>query len=114
MYIKADSKKDFGKIVIVLLVLCNTLFQFGSLCFIGQRVTSASEDLMEATYECNWYKRDRKFKQMLLIIREMCKRKIEFGVLSLSFSHVNFKEVTKIIYDSFNTLSAAVKSHLGR
>ena len=89
--------KDFGRILTAFMMAYWPLFQFGVLCFIGQRVTSASEDLMDATYDCEWHKRDLKFKKMLLIVREVCKQKVEFGVLSMAFSHENFKNVSSEI-----------------
>ena len=116
--------KDFGRLLMSFVLAFWPLLQFGVLCFLGQNVTSASEDLMDATYDCEWHQRDPKFKKILLIIREMCRQKVEFGALSMSFSHENFKNVSCMfhfiliyelnqqvmacIYNSYTTLSESV------
>ena len=88
---------DFARLLIAFIMLYLALFQFGVLCFLGQRVTCAADDLLDASYNCSWYSKDRRFKKMLMIIREMCQHKIEFGVYSFAFSHENFKNVRRCV-----------------
>lgn len=107
------------------------LGQFGILCLFGQRVRSLSDDLMAASYECQWYNQSKSFKKSLIILRSACAVPIEFGVLNTRFTHGSFYEVrivTKsilknnylllqvitVVYQSFNTLSRAASSRKWR
>ena len=102
--------KDFSRLLMAFVLSYAPLFQFGLLCFIGQRLISASEALMDATYNCEWHQRDRSFRRTLIIIREMCMQKFEFGVLSMSFSHENFKNVN--FFDFLRTnINASLKGY---
>ena len=105
-------EENFVRLFIAVAFIGMSSFQFGVLCIVGQRVTSVSEDLMNATYDSALTDKDIRFKKMLLIVREFSRQPIPFGVLSIKFSHENFKHVMDSIYNSYNNLSSAVKPQI--
>lgn len=97
-----DGRMDFAKQFFAIGLLILTLFQFGLLCFVGQRVISASSDLLDATYECAWFSQSLRIKKMLVIVRIVCHREISFGFLSLSFSCESVKDVRNFMNKKFS------------
>lgn len=79
----------FSTFIIASLVVA----QFGILCWFGQRIKSLSNDLMDASYDCQWYTQSKSFKKSLMILRAACLQPIEFCVLNKSFSNETFYEV---------------------
>lgn len=78
--------------------LCMTLglFQFGTLCYFGQRLTSKSADLMMSSYECEWYTQTRSFKKTLRVLRTVAQRELKINAGKFDFSHGCFYEVTSV------------------
>lgn len=71
-------------------------FQFGTICYYGQRVTSQSEELLNASYNCEWYNQSKRFKSTLIVLRYVCQRDLALGVGKTRFSLGTFYEVTKV------------------
>lgn len=68
-------------------------FQFGTICYFSQRLTSRAVDLLNASYECSWYSQTPRFKSMLLILRSVCYNEIKICIGGKSFSHETFYKV---------------------
>lgn len=85
----------FGYIGIVI-----TLFEIGSLCLVGQWLTTKSADILDASYECLWYNQSQSFKKTLLIMRFICQKEAKLGVIRFNFTHAYFYEVKRS--DFFN------------
>lgn len=70
-----------------------TLFQFGTLCYFGQRLTSMSENLMLASYDCKWYDQTKSFKKTLRTLRTVSQRELIIAAGKFDFSHKSFNDV---------------------
>lgn len=70
-----------------------TLFEIGSLCLVGQWLTTKSADVLDASYECLWYNQSRSFKKTLMIFRANCQKEAKLGVIRFNFTHAYFYEV---------------------
>lgn len=86
-----------------LLSLMGVTFQFGTICYYGQRLTSQSEELLNASYNCEWYNQSKRFKSMLIVLRYVCQRNLTLGVGKTKFSFGTFYEVI-IVEAFFNNL----------
>lgn len=91
--IQVDLKTQVFFFVMAIQCLIWSLFQFGTLCYFGQRVTSKSADLVNASYECNWIDQSTSFKKSLKIFRTVCLKEKKFIVGKFNFSHEGFSEV---------------------
>lgn len=76
--------------------------QIGSLCFVGQWLEDKFDDILDASYECNWFEQSKSFKSSLMILRTVVLRK--FGVKTVNFKftreafyQVSFPEAIKDI-----------------
>ena len=87
-----NNAKDLSNLLIAFLMVSILVLQFWILSHVCQRVTTASERLFDATYNCEWYKQDKKFRKMLIVVREMAKQNMTFGVFMTSFGHQTFSE----------------------
>lgn len=70
------------------------LFQIGSLCLIGQWLSTKSDDVFDATYNCKWFDQSKSFKKSLMIMRTACQRQIEIGFVNFDFSYESFFNVS--------------------
>ena len=101
---------NYARLLTNTVVFYLSLSTFGIVCFFCQQTTTASEDLMEATYSCEWYRRDRSFKQLFKELQKCMKTFV------LNFQKENVDEfinsqVVKRCYNSYSTMSESV-NHL--
>lgn len=83
----------FSISIVFMIVL--SLFQLAVVCFVGQRVIDAAQDLVDASYGINWFEQSPDFKKDLMILREtICCSDLNFKFLSITFSLDNFKDVS--------------------
>lgn len=69
------------------------MFQLATLCYFGQKVQTSCEDLLDATYECDWISQPNSFKKSLIIIRFVCLRNMTIGVGEFYFTHETYWKV---------------------
>lgn len=72
-----------------------SLFQIGTVCFIGEWLRTKSIELFEATYDCIWFEQSKSFKKSLMIMRFVCQRELNVGVVRFGFSHESFYAVSE-------------------
>lgn len=91
--LQLNFQEDPGVYFVAFFGLIMLFFQFGTICFFGQRLTSQSASLLVSSYECNWDVQSKRFKSMLMILRILSIRKIRVGVGQFDFSFKTFYEV---------------------
>ena len=89
------------KVILAAILALFVTSQFGVLCYFGQRLSSNSEGLINASYDCNWTKQSRKFRTDLLIFRRMCLKEVKIGVLTVDFSYKGFYDVSFVDGQSY-------------
>lgn len=94
--LQTDIRDDFLVFLLGVVAVGIGLFQFGTLCFFGQWLTSKSEDLLDASYDCKWYNQSKSFKKTLMILRIVCQREIQIGTVRMNFSNALFYQVTRL------------------
>lgn len=73
------------------------LFQIGTLCSIGQWLTTKSADLLDASFDCQWFNQSTSFKKSLIILRFVCQRETKIRAANLNFSHESLYQVVDLI-----------------
>lgn len=87
--------------IYVFVGLVIALFQIGTLCMIGQWLTSKSDDVLDASYQCHWYNQSKRFKNTLIVLRTECQREMNIGVLEFRFNRAFFYEVNFLYFILF-------------
>lgn len=88
-------REDPGIQVVALSGLWIVFCQFGMICFFGQRLTTQSANLLDASYECNWIDQSKHFKFMLVILRIVCLKQLKMGMGRFDFSFATFYQVSQ-------------------
>jgi hypothetical protein len=70
-----------------------TLGQLAMLCFFGERIITASDDIKLAAYDCDWLFQPLRFKKTLVILRTMAHRTLNIKACGVVLCHRTFARV---------------------
>lgn len=77
------------------------LIRFGSICFVAEWLKGKADDLLDASYDCDWLSQSKSFRKSLLIMRYFCLRETKIKVAKFNFSRKLFYEVRFSVGFSF-------------
>jgi 7tm Odorant receptor len=72
------------------------IVQLWTLCYFGERLTTASVEIMNASFENNWMDQPPSFKRSLLIIRQMAQKELKITAGGITLNRENFYKVITI------------------
>lgn len=104
-----DFGAELATNVVACLCVLLSIFQFGMICFFGQQVTDKSQDLMDASYDCNWMEQSKRFKKNLIFLRLSCQKEIKFSVGLFDFSRECFYKTISNAYYYCNSMNSMVR-----
>jgi 7tm Odorant receptor len=81
----------------VVLTIILVIVQLWTLCYFGERLPSASEEIMNASFENNWMDQPPSFKRSLLIIRQMAQKELKITAGEITLNRENFYKVRTLI-----------------
>lgn len=87
------DQKDYISTAIKMFMANNLIWL---LCYFGQQVTSESEKLFEAIYECQWYEQSPNFKKKLMIMQTVCAQQINLKTVKFTLNRENFYKVINL------------------
>jgi hypothetical protein len=82
--------------IIAIIALIMAVVQLWMLCYFGQRVTDASDEIMNASFENNWMDETKCFKSSMLIIRTVCQKEIKVTAGGIHLCYESFYKVLKL------------------
>jgi hypothetical protein len=93
-----NVKTELTHTFITVIAIVLAMVQLGTLCYFGQRLTSASEEIIKASFENNWMDQPSSFKKSLLIIRRMAQQELKITTGGIHLNRENFCKVRVIGY----------------